>query len=716
MLAAMAILPLLATLALEALPVWSPPDKPVSDWLTEPVPAKTRLYRDSEGASLVLANGLVARTFRVSNFLGTTSLLHLGTGEEHVRAVRPEAFVTIDGVSHPIGGASGQPNLGFLKPTWLSTMAPLPSPIAYKGYRIGPTKPRMNWARPRHAQNRPWPPPGKRLTLSFEGSGLQVDVLYEMYDGLPALSKQVRVRNTSATPVRIDRFVLESLAFVEAESNVDETARWTLPNWTVLTDYAFGGMGSNDLNQTTSYLPDPGYTTQVNYERTMPAILEVAPRIGPGVDVSPGGEWTSFTSFLLLHDSRDRERQGLGVRRLYRTLAPWVTENPLMLHLTTVEDTKVREAIDQAAEVGFEMVILSFGSGLNMEDVSPANLAKFKALADYAKSKGLDFGGYSLLASRRISDDHDVINPKTGKTGGARFGNSPCLGSQWGIEYFRRIREFIAKTGFTILEHDGSYPGDVCASTEHPGHRGLEDSQWTQFQQIAELYRWCRERGVYLNVPDTYFFRGSNKTGMGYRETNWSLPRAQQHLHARQNLYDGTWEKPPTMGWMFVPLVEYHGGGAEATIEPLREHLDDYRQHLYNNLGYGAQACYRGPRLYDSPETKAMVQKAVDWFKSHRGILEADVVHLRRPDGRDWDGILHVDPAAKHAMAVLYNPLSQPIRRQVRLPLAHAGLADGARLKIEGGRARALKPERDGSVWVEFQIPGEGFTWAEILR
>jgi hypothetical protein len=30
---------------------------------------------------------------------------------------------------------------------------------------------------------------------------------------------------------------------------------------------------------------------------------------------------------------------------------------------------------------------------------------------------------------------------------------------------------------------------------------------------------------------------------MGYRETNWSLPRAQQHIHARQNLYDGTWDK-----------------------------------------------------------------------------------------------------------------------------------------------------------------------------
>jgi hypothetical protein len=26
----------------------------------------------------------------------------------------------------------------------------------------------------------------------------------------------------------------------------------------------------------------------------------------------------------------------------------------------------------------------------------------------------------------------------------------------------------------------------------------------------------------------------------GYREDNWSLPRAQQLIHARQNIFDGT--------------------------------------------------------------------------------------------------------------------------------------------------------------------------------
>ena len=44
----------------------------------------------------------------------------------------------------------------------------------------------------------------------------------------------------------------------------------------------------------------------------------------------------------------------------------------------------------------------------------------------------------------------------------------------------------------------------------------------------ADLYTWCREHGVYVNQPDYYFLAGVNKTAMGYREDNWSLPRAQQ--------------------------------------------------------------------------------------------------------------------------------------------------------------------------------------------
>jgi len=377
-----------------------------------------------------------------------------------------------------------------------------------------------------------------------------------------------------------------------------------------------------------------------------------------------------------------------------------------MLHLTTTDPVRAHGAIDQAAEVGFEMVIFSFGSGLDAEDVSSANIAKYKAFADYAHSKGLQIGCYSLLASRHVDDANDAINPKSGKPGGLTFGYSPCLQSQWGIDYFKHIKTFLEQTGFDLLEHDGSYPGDPCASTTHPGHNGLADSQWKQWRAIADFYAWCRERGIFLNVPDWYVLAGSNKTGMGYRETNWSLPRDQQPIHARQNMYDGTWLKAPTMGWMFVPLTEYQGGGTAATIEPLKEHLQVYEQHLSSAFGFGVQACYRGPRLYDSPETKAVVVKWVSWFKKHRAILESDLVHVRRADGRHLDIALHVNSRLQEpALAVVYNPTDHPITEDLTLPLHYSGLIDKAHVEEEGGKSWSLALDRESNARFRVTIP-----------
>ncbi|NLH98255.1 MAG: alpha-galactosidase [Chthonomonadales bacterium] len=689
------------------------------DWLIEKPRARARIYRSAEGKSLVLDNGLIRRVIRLDPAAATTGLDNLMTGESMLRAVSPEGWIEADGRRYAIGGLSGQPDRAYLLPEWIEAMKPEADSFVLTGFTTGKTAERMEWERTVGDSRAPWPPPGVSAVLTFAaqpgGPSLSVEVRYELYDGMPVIAKQIVVRNVGDRPVRVDRFASEVLALVEAESAVGEQPVWRLPNVHVASDFMFGGDTPENASRVVHWLPDPAYGTQVNYGLTMPAILECRPPLGPAIELNRGEELESFRTFLLLFDGTDRERNGLAVRRMYRALAPWTCDSPLMLHLTSTDETVVRTAMDQAADVGFEMVIFSFGSGLNMEDVSPANIARFKAYADYARAKGLRVGGYSLLASRRISDEHDVIHPKTGKPGGAIFGNSPCLASAWGIEYFQRIRRFLSETGFALLEHDGSYPGDVCASTSHPGHRGLEDSQWVQYRMIAEFYAWCRSRGIFLNVPDWYYLAGSNKSGMGYRETNWSLPRAQQHIHARQNLFDGTWQKTPTMGWMFTPLVEYQGGGAAATIEPLREHLADYELHLTNNLLYGAQACYRGPRLYDSEETRALVIKWVTFFKKHRAILESDVIHLRRADGVHPDGILHVNPELdEKGLAVFWNPSNKAYDGEVVVPLRYTGITDTALISHEGARPVRRRLDSDRTVRVKVSIPARGVTWLVI--
>ncbi len=690
------------------------------DWLIEPAGYKAQIIRNDMKREVVLTNGLIERRFRLSPNAATIGFRNLMTGEAILRGIKPEAQVTIIGRRFDIGGLLGQKEYGYLLPEWLDTMTLDPRAFQFEGLSVRQTEARLEWKRKRRAGNLPWPPPGVSLSLRFRPpdngpGGIFVSVRYEIYDGIPLLAKSLSVENRGSSAVRINSFKNEILAAVEAEVTVEKPGQWSYPNIHVESDYAFLGSSAEGGNKTAHWLPDPQYLTQVNYQRETPCLLECRPPLGPDVDLPPGEIFETYRTYELVHDSTERERKGLALRQMYRTIAPWITENPLIMHLKSTDPETVRSAVDQCVEAGFEMVILSFGSGLDMEDESPANIAKFKELADYAHEKGIEIGGYSLLASRRIDDDEDVIHPETGKTGGAIFGNSPCLGSRWGQEYFRKLRAFFEKTGFDLLEHDGSYPGDLCASTRHPGHKGLEDSQWTQWRMITDFYKWCRGRGIYLNVPDWYFLSGSNKTGMGYRETNWSLPRDRQIILGRQNIYDGTWEKTPSMGWMFVPLVEYQGGGTAATLEPLSKHLDAYEAHLAQNFGSGVQACYRGIRLYDSTETKAVVKKWVDFYKKYREILDSDIVHLRRPDGTDIDGIMHVNPkTTPRGLAMFFNPTDRAIEKTVELPLYYTGLTGVALVREQESPASSYPLDREYKISLPVRIGACSLTWFVI--
>ncbi len=85
------------------------------------------------------------------------------------------------------------------------------------------------------------------------------------------------------------------------------------------------------------------------------------------------------------------------------------------------------------------------------------------------------------------------------------------------------------------------------------------------------------------------------------------------------------------MKWNSIVIV-LHPGGSAAEFEPLSKHLLEYEWALAQYLGYGVAACYRGPMLYDTIETKAVVQKWVGFHKTYRDILTSDIVHVRRPD------------------------------------------------------------------------------------
>jgi len=707
------------------IPVWNDLQENVykDDWLVKPVAMKAQVFISKDSKEITLFNGLLTRTFRIQPNAACIDYKNISNGQQLLRAIKPEARVTINNKEYNVGGLHGQSENAYLLPEWINSFFSDKNDFEFVKYEVNDLQPFIQWKPKGWAMNKTQPG-GKMLTLLFQSSlpelnDIVMKVNYELYNGIPLIIKWGSVENNSKRTITLNRVVNEVLALVEEESAVVGTPEQMKKQHGIYveTNYAFNNAMRYDISdQTTHWKTDAAYTSQVNYNFQTPCLLEVYPEKVTGVELKPGESFKSVRTCELLMDSYDRERRGMAIRKMYRTIAPWTTENPIFMHLVSKNDQEVKQAIDQCTETGYEALILSFGSHCDMEDTSASNIRKWKALSDYAHSKEILIGGYSLFSSRKISDEDDVIDPVTGKPdAGAFFGNAPCLGSKWGLAYLEKLKYFINKTGFDIFENDGPYPGDVCASTKHPGHKNLDDSQWKQMELQKGLYHWCSEHGVYVNAPDWYFFDGTNKIAIGYREVNFSLPREDQKILNRQNIYDGLWEKTPSMSWGFVPLTKYQGGGSEAVLEPLSEHLKDYKQLMMQYYGAGVQACYRGPRLYDTDSTKQTVIKVINWYKKYREILNSDIIHLRRADGRDWDGIMHVSPQLKtKALLMLYNPLIEKITRTIKVPLYYTGLTDIVSVREKEGTAIKYTLNRNYEIELSFTIEPESYTWFVI--
>ncbi len=706
------------------LPVWDKSkdrSHTKADWLVSATTEKAGIYQTADGKDIILYNGLVKRVFRITPDVACIDYMNMSNKQQVLRAVKPEARVTLNDREYNVGGLYGQEENAYIQTDRIDRLTKGTVGFCYTSHEVNSTQPFIDckfnyWASNTRQAT------GKTITFHYRSTamdGIGISVSYAIYDGMPVISKWLTIDNQNNNAVKIGRVVNEILAVVEEQSAVvgspDKMAKPA--SIYVETNYAYNNAMRYDLSdQTTHWNIDSTYTSQVNYDYNTPCLLEIYPEKAPNIVLKAGEKYHSVRSFELLHDSYDRERRGLAIRRMYRNIAPWITGNPVFMHLVSKDDEQVYTAIDQCVATGYEAVIVSFGSHLSMENNSAANHAKWKKIADYAHQKGIKIGGYTLFSSRKINPETDVIDPATGKPGGAFFGNAPCFGSQWGLEYRDKIIEFFKNTGFDILEMDGPYPGDVCASTTHPGHIGLEDSQWRQMEIQKSIFHWMAANGIYVNAPDWYFLDGTNKIGLGYREVNFSLPRERQMILNRQNIYDGTWEKTPAMGWGFVPLTAYHGGGADAVLEPLCDHLKDYKQLMVQYYGAGVQAFYRGPRLYDTEETRKTVADVISWYKKYRMLLNEDMIHLRRADGRDWDGMLHVSPTngKEKGLLMLYNPLKEKITRTIQLPLYYTGLDRRVTISEQDTKATMYQINRDYSVDFTFTIEPESYSWFVI--
>ena len=131
-----------------------------ADWLLDPSPYVASVDFNETSRELTLTNGLVSRRVLLAPNAATVSLRNLATGEEFVRALAPEARVTLDGKEYPVGGLTGAPVANYWREEWAADAQAIPDAYRYERYEVGeieerfPYKKRPEWL----SRDLAWPP------------------------------------------------------------------------------------------------------------------------------------------------------------------------------------------------------------------------------------------------------------------------------------------------------------------------------------------------------------------------------------------------------------------------------------------------------------------------------------------------------------------------------------------------------------------------------
>ncbi len=105
----------------------------------------------------------------------------------------------------------------------------------------------------------------------------------------------------------------------------------------------------------------------------------------------------------------------------------------------------------------------------------------------------------------------------------------------------------------------------------------------------------------------------------------------------------------------------------------------------------------------------------MSFYKKHRAILDSDIIHVRRPDGRDIDCMMHVNSELRErALAMVYNPSDREVTTVLELPLYYSGLTSRAMVREREGKAREYRLDRDDRISVPLRVEARGITWLLI--
>ena len=302
--------------------------------------------------------------------------------------------------------------------------------------------------------------------------------------------------------------------------------------------------------------------------------------------------------------------------------------------------------------------------------------------------------------------------------GGLRWGPALDPGTDWGLYINRRMEEVMTQGGFDSWIVDGPYYGDVSVADDFRGCPPGGPNQVLGWERQCAFYQMMLGRGWTGDAAQGYqaFPHGMSRiTTTGYNEGDFgSKTIVEQTLGNRKAAYLFTYAYRPVQAAYYIPVAPYNPQQADCpSLEPMDEKAHLYDLALGFCFGYGFMGKVFCRRAFDGPRSEAIIKRWIGFWKDHEDFFrKGALVHLREPDGKGLDGIVHVLKGDKpRALVVAYNPTNEERTEILEL----AGLAS-ADLPADGWRGIAENGKRvqSASGGIEVTVPALNATWVEM--
>jgi hypothetical protein len=397
------------------------------------------------------------------------------------------------------------------------------------------------------------------------------------------------------------------------------------------------------------------------------------------------------------------------------------------------------------------------------------NARSASALNQAAPGNAFDLPDHWFDAMDEHTSLPDHNNGKTTCKGGPSC-SSLCAGTSFYQKMKTTMLEFWRTVKLSAIDQDGSRYMP-CSNASHAHHHGSIDSMRVQFEEVKSLFHsylkipsgFPSDEGVpkvafVTSASSNFLEAGQAKVPGGYNEDVWSLPRWNWIDLQRVLIIKGVNQYVNVQRYYPVPLsMPYHnvqfnpadpihwkscyGYDTNATLTPLEEHLPELNWVLSQTFGTGIMPQLRSRYLYDGPQSKALLQWWVSWFRKYHGILSQDFVtlslttscvHETQPTmqcslnpSTGIDAIIHHGSPGirtdfpERAMVMVWNPAQVAFNGSLAAPLYYSGLTHAAGVSAVSVSYAGAKPvrvplSRTNSVDLEIQLGPRELMWVVI--